>query len=361
MASDRIDNDVLYYPTIEFQDETWLKAALCIWDRVYRIVPPEYVPKDSDEVLQAIESGAVLDLRLSTEDLQATAQRFEQFWAQVPQIPAGAGGRAEYVVRLHREKIDQRIRPILEALSASIDQKGWMRLSSRLANSYMLFLSEEVSRRRAMPKLTDSADMYAIIHYFMNDGNFDMSLYDTTKTECSCSLLLETMLPKGLEAIAMREVLKLRIAQEHGRKAFRASVSDFADALSRVEDRSRAQQLATDFAQEITDHNEELRDVLADIGKTTVLSTLIVGVPVAVPALVSSPGGNDILGVSAGLFATGLSIVATVADVARNRRKQWNSHEAAYYLELQRRFGKEKGLRLSHYNVHDLFNEFIND
>ena len=31
---------ILYYPTIEFQSDTWLKAAICVWEKIYRIVPP---------------------------------------------------------------------------------------------------------------------------------------------------------------------------------------------------------------------------------------------------------------------------------------------------------------------------------
>jgi hypothetical protein len=41
---------ILYYPTIEFQSDTWLKAAICVWEKIYRIVPPSYKPHDSDEV-----------------------------------------------------------------------------------------------------------------------------------------------------------------------------------------------------------------------------------------------------------------------------------------------------------------------
>ena len=52
-------NNVLYYPFIEIQDETWLKSALCIWDVVYRIVPAGYTPKDSDEVAEAVQAGKV--------------------------------------------------------------------------------------------------------------------------------------------------------------------------------------------------------------------------------------------------------------------------------------------------------------
>jgi hypothetical protein len=28
-------DSILYFPTIEFQSDGWLKAALLVWDRVY--------------------------------------------------------------------------------------------------------------------------------------------------------------------------------------------------------------------------------------------------------------------------------------------------------------------------------------
>jgi hypothetical protein len=75
---------VLSYPTIEFYDDTWLKACLCIWDKVYRIVPSSYRPNDSDEVKLAIDCGLVENVTLSQGDLEATAADFENFWLDAP-------------------------------------------------------------------------------------------------------------------------------------------------------------------------------------------------------------------------------------------------------------------------------------
>jgi hypothetical protein len=57
-----MSKDVLYYPTIEFYDEVWLKTSLCLWDKIYRIVPDSYKPKDSDEVKTAIDNGLVKNI-----------------------------------------------------------------------------------------------------------------------------------------------------------------------------------------------------------------------------------------------------------------------------------------------------------
>ena len=43
-------DSILYYPHIEFKNEAWVKSSLLLWDHVYRIVPENYIPNDSDEI-----------------------------------------------------------------------------------------------------------------------------------------------------------------------------------------------------------------------------------------------------------------------------------------------------------------------
>lgn len=40
----------LYYPFIQFRNDSWLKLAALYWDRIGRIVPPGYQLQDSDTV-----------------------------------------------------------------------------------------------------------------------------------------------------------------------------------------------------------------------------------------------------------------------------------------------------------------------
>lgn len=134
-----LPQSILHYPSIEFYDDTWLKACLCIWDKVYRIVPASYEPKDSDEVKYAIDQGLVENISLSKLDLEKTANRFKDYWEKVPFPPAGAEIRSEEYSRLHIEKVDIQIRPQLEALSKSVNKDGWLKLTQEVANLYMLF------------------------------------------------------------------------------------------------------------------------------------------------------------------------------------------------------------------------------
>src|SRR6266480_950414 len=102
---------ILYYPTIEFQSDSWLKGALCVWDYVHRIIPPDYAPQDSDEAKEAIDSGCIRDIKLTSEDLSECADRFEEFWALTPMIPDGAQHIEQ--VRLFEGKVDARLLPVL--------------------------------------------------------------------------------------------------------------------------------------------------------------------------------------------------------------------------------------------------------
>ena len=72
-------SEVLYFPSIEFYDNSWLKGALCHWDKIYRIVPPSYAPRDSDEVKEAVDAGLVESINLNEADLSDTADKFTDF------------------------------------------------------------------------------------------------------------------------------------------------------------------------------------------------------------------------------------------------------------------------------------------
>jgi len=71
-----LDGGILYYPTIEIHDDAWLKSALCIWERVYRIVPVGYKPRDSIAVQKAVDAGLVESIRLSNDDLADCGKSF---------------------------------------------------------------------------------------------------------------------------------------------------------------------------------------------------------------------------------------------------------------------------------------------
>jgi hypothetical protein len=214
--------EILYYPTIEFQSDAWLKAALCVWEKVYRIVPSTYTPSDSDEVKQAIDGGLVESIKLEKADLTTAAEEFEEFMESAVQSPLSLHGYES--IRLHKDKVDERLLPLLESLSSKIDPNGWLSLSEQVANSYMLFLATSVARRRAIGKATDNSDAFTINPYYQYDGNFTNYIWNPEASEIAVSLLLPQLMPRGIEEDSMDRVLDFRKNYAEARAAYRQSV-----------------------------------------------------------------------------------------------------------------------------------------
>src|SRR5437588_12611117 len=57
MATEITTEIGLYYPSIEFNDDAWVKVAALYWDKLGRIVPSGYNPDDSDTIKQLTEEA----------------------------------------------------------------------------------------------------------------------------------------------------------------------------------------------------------------------------------------------------------------------------------------------------------------
>jgi len=354
-------SEILYFPSIEFYDDAWLKGALCHWDKIYRIVPPSYIPQDSDEVKQAIDAGLVESIKLTSGDLSDTARQFVEFWDSTPFVPAGFEGYDEEPIRLHPEKVDERIRGQLAALSKHIDKDGFLSLSKEVANSYMLFLSESVSRRRLIPKITDDADMFTVISYFEQNGNFDEAVYSDERDEVTATLALASLVPAGIDTYPMRKVIQFHKDSTEGREAFRMAVAGLVDELKGIQDKDFFLKRIRKFDDNLRNSQNSIISVLkagkADFGYAMITT----GLPMALSSfsvigMTGDPWNFQAVGQSALL-----GVVAALADHTRNRRSSWSSKEASYWLSLHATFKDNDGIRLRLPSFHRKFEEFIND
>ena len=83
-------DSILYYPHIEFQNEAWVKASLLLWNHVYRIVPNNYTPNDSDEIKALVDEDFVRNITLEEKDKNDTFDEFLRLCDKIEQcMPAG--------------------------------------------------------------------------------------------------------------------------------------------------------------------------------------------------------------------------------------------------------------------------------
>ena len=356
-----MSKEVLYYPTIEFYDETWLKASLCIWDKIFRIVPSSYNPKDSYEVKIAVDNGLVEDIRLNNSDLAKTAELFELYLKDAPIVPAAVEGWENINIRLHPEKVDARILPILQGMAKKFNPDGFLSISKEVANIYMLFLSDVVSKRRAINKLTDNADMFAIMHYFANDANFDEWISNDEAEEATSSLVIASLLPKGLQYISINEVIKFRKNTDESREGFRQSIDELVSELCHIDDTDFLKERISEFQRAIEKKNhgiiKQAGKDLEDFG----YSLLSIGLPTSISALALLGGTNNVFDLTKIGSACFIGAVSALADASRTKRRNWKNSDSFYYHQLNNVFGSEKGLRFSMPNFHSIYEEFIND
>lgn len=355
-------SEVLYFPTIEFFSDAWLKTAICHWDKVYRIVPPSYAPKDSYEVREAIDAGLVESINLTEADLSDTAQKFMAFWQHASIVPAGFEGYEDEPIRLHPEKVDERIRGQLAALAIHIDKDEFFCLSKEIANSYMLFLAESISRRRGIPKITDSEGMFIAIAYFQQDGNFNQFIYNDEGKEVTSTLALSSLIPSSVGHYSMKKVLEFRERTGDGRIAFREAVANLVEELKDIKDRKFFEKRLKKFDEDLRRSKKSFASILskekADIG----YALITVGLPMAMGSLglMRMLGENPWTMQSLGSSAF-LGVMAALADHRRSRRNQWSNKEASYWLALNRAFASDDGVKLKIPQFHQEFEEFIND
>ena len=357
-----MNTKVLYYPTIEFMDETWLKASLCVWDKIYRIVPESYQPKDSDEVKIAIEHGVVENIVLNKSDLSQTADQFINFIDSLGNgLPAGLIGENDIGHRLHPDKMDARVFPILKEISRGLNVDGFLEISGNIANLYMLYLSNVVSDRRGISKLTDNGDMFAVMNYFSNDGNSDERIYNQEAVEFSSSLAISSILPKGIESTRIEKVLEFRDSTKGNRQHFKESIDKLIQELTKTKDESFSIKKVDEYITKLEENNSEIAEKVKDFAQEYCYSMITVGLPMAATtfALLSEASDYyDLIKIGGSCF---VGAFAAIADASRSRRKIWRSQDSFYYHQLHNVFGGEQGLRFTLPNYNQIYEEFIND
>jgi hypothetical protein len=350
------DGKVLYFPTIEFQSDAWVKSALCVWETIYRIVPHSYVPQDSDEVKEASDAGLIESVKMNSEDLSSAAADFQIFIDEAAEFPGALQGYDN--IRLHEEKVDARIVPVLQSLAKKIDPDGWLSISEPVANAYMLFLSKTVAQRRCLADVTDNEDMFTVFSFFGYDGNFNSLVTNPNASEVAASLVLPNLLPKGIEVDSMKRVLEFRKQHVEARITYRSSVENLAKNLSSVEERSHAIGLVKEFENDLaTGKATGGAKMSAKLGEFK-HSTLVVGIPVAVSAMLGSKDGMNwgVVG-----KACGLGLIATMAHANKSARAKWKCSDAYYHLKLHGAFSTFQSAEGPMPRYRRVFHEFMDD
>ena len=354
-----LQGQVLCFPHIEFPDTTWLKAALCLWDRVHRIVPPGYRPKDDDEVKKAIDEGLVVDLNLTERDLSTTRTNFLEILGRLPSLPHALDPKGALITKVHTGKIDEQLIREFEGLVGRLHrEEDWLYIPKGLANGYLLYLAQTVSKRRVMPRITDSDAMFVAMQYFAAQRQFGDFVHEVHGRDASAAVALRTIMPGGLEWAPMERVLKFHSATTDGRAALRCAFQELVEELANVEEPNYVEEMARAFVTRLKQAEEITAARIKELFTDPTSLALQVGIPVA------SSGVASLLQDDTSVILIGkilIQLVGAFAGAITGTRKQWRSPEATYLARLNQTFDGDVLFPERRINLHKLMDEFLND
>ncbi|QYJ95039.1 hypothetical protein [Shewanella spartinae] len=350
-------DSILYFPSIEIRDPNWLKASLLIWDKVYRIAPNDYTPRDDDNVKSAIDAGLVDSLELSKTELSEAYDMYNNFLEAQPFTPDGLDSYGSYD-QLHKDKIDSRLYPILEKVATEVDG-GFLKIPSELARGYMLFLANNAAKRRGINIATDNADAWVIASYFNEGGNFSEFVYgaeDPQNSMAYTNVGIKDLIPIDLASASISDIIKFSTKYKDEKDCFKSVTTEFLNELRGCAEKDHAIHIVEKYGQDLINAKKDFVKSSSFLNKSAIRSSLVVGVPVTFTVL-SSLG--DMLGTENNLHLSSSLLLGFVAAMAENKLSS-NSNENSvgnYLVNMDKDLAKSR----MQPNYSYLFDQFIND
>ncbi len=347
-------NSILYYPSIEFHSDEWVKSSLLLWDNVYRIVPREYQPEDNYSIKAFVDSDLVRNIYLDETDVQKTGTEFMELYENLPFVPDGLEVGDED--RIHPEKIDKRLYPSLERIADNFLHDGWLLLPRELARGYMFYLAKTVAQRRNLVRGTDDSDSWSIAPFFTEEANFDDFVCNEQAEGFYCSLFLQDLVPQDIGNVSAKKIIQFVERRKDLKYQLRIKLDLLCQKLTTIESKEHAMLEVNDFLQQVEQDKAELRNSM-DFWKSGRGSSLFaVGVPTTLTAI----GALGLSGepFSAHKIASSILIgaVASYSNFSKIKRQDRDSSYASYLIQVDKLVKPNTPYRLMRN-----FEEFLND
>lgn len=361
-----MSGNALYYPTISFQDPSWVKAMSLYHDRIYRIVPPTEKAIDHEELRPLIDTGLVgikIDpVPYSREASQLFLDKINGSWdaASLCGDPEGK----EALTRIHSTKVDQQVRDLFKTLGFREDG-DWISVPHELASNYMLFLATQIAKRNQLSLLTDSLVSWSATTYFGLDGKmeYSMPLDELRKSKNGSylfGLMLQDLVPVNIAEIPSDKIAKFKESRRAEIVNLKKSVEALQAEISQIEDDSVAADKVLDSISSVKQAVEDYQKSADLINAKGWFGVQMLGVPTSAIGLAKIFNISDVqtaVMVGTGIVLGGIySLNAKKAELAKLAKD--NPYSALALIGDKFRDYKSSALNYKAYNC---LEEYIND
>ena len=355
-------HSALYYPSIEFVDPQWLWASSLLWDRIYRIVPKDYVPEDSDNVKRLAETGEIGAAIHPDEYTKAVSKKFiEKLHTRHWNAAALSHNMDKDYARLHHDKVDVQLRDLIVAKGRGASHQNWLYVPNDFAALYMTYLARHISQKANLNLVTDAAAAWTAATYFSFDGRVE----DWPREEFPhvlAAMLIRDFIPTNVLNVEPKALLLFREKRREERHRFMNAVRNAAARLANCHDATVVRDMYEDLKKEITSSLVEYRDGM-DLLKVkaawTGIKTLVFPAATGVIGKLIALDPTQLTILAATGFAMGA--VSGLVAITQRGKKLTREYDYSYLLHMRREWEKcYQGSDWNYYLCRQM-EEFIND
>ncbi len=352
------NNYTLYYPTIEFKNPAWLWSAALIWDRVYRIVPSEYNPRDSRNIRELIDSS---DFVTNIDPLVYSHEACNQFiagckketwWAAALD---NANYKKEEYIKMHKDKADVKLREMILAEDLGTD---WLRVPGDIASIYMLYLANFIAKKNDISLSTDYPEAWCGSNFFQHDGN--ISDYENESlTQLAC-MTMSNFIPENILDIPPAELAKFRERRKDERNRFYTSIQNLGEKLSTCSDERIILDIIHDYRKEIETSINEYKKSMIDIKATRFIGVKSMLIPVVKSVMDEFYTMPEELSKGLALAGLGVGVIGAFWETRKAINEKRKHFEYDYLLQLDK-LKSRSYTHDFHNNIHTEYQLYLAD
>lgn len=330
----------LYYPYINLTNKNWIKHALLFYDKISRIVPYSVEPADSEAVIEIqYDTDFIHDYHPDRFDTSNAFNEFakiiahpnfrERFHRQFEVDPISSS-RGTY---LHIEKLDYRLKEVLiregYARPGTYGFEDWLIVNNDVGMLYMTFFAKSISKRTLMPVVTDVELSYLAAIQFELKINSD---YNNQFEYRLGNLLIETMVPKKINAVPLDKIIEIREKYSDERTAFFNEVSNLANSIPEIDNASALNDAVNQHSKLILNETKKLEKLYETHKIETMNKFLSISIPTTVASL------SDYVPDIAKPFLAASGVIfglVSSANAVKKEKLELQSNPKSYLLNLK--------------------------
>lgn len=282
---------ILYYPTIDIQDSTWLRNAILYWDEVSSIVPYENYLGFSPELLylqklgvyKAVYPQDLFFSKFKKEFCDTITKRVSAY--DRSRERSRNNGIRNSRMRIHKNKIYAPVlhelihyRKLPSELLDYFDSKkyihdcnadGWMEIDSEITQIYMKTLAEYSI------KCSDKDIVLGTDKLKHSQEIYSASCNRTDLQAQCCKINIENCLPQPSMDVSFEDILEFKLKRKDELNAFRAKIRELERNIYSADSPELIRHYETQFIEEWQQCSQDFYKVLKESRIVFFLSSLV--------------------------------------------------------------------------------------